>query len=67
MMILLRDMFGQKATYLRHEVISRCISGLVKIRTSYLKSHFTIFIAFVLRCCIINIKAICRHDALPYN
>ena len=27
---------GQKATYLRHEVIFRCISGPVKSQTSYL-------------------------------
>ena len=50
--------------YIWHEAISRCISGLVKFRTSCLKSHFTIFTAFILWCCIVNIEGICRHDAI---
>ena len=58
---------GQNATYYRHEAISRCTIGLVKIRTSCLKSHFMIFTAFILWCCILNIKDICRHDAVLYS
>ena len=49
---------GHETTYIWHEAISLCISGLVKIRTSYLKSHFMIFTAFILRCCIVNIEGI---------
>ena len=66
-MVLLRDMMDTETTYMWHEAISRCISGLVKIRTSCLKLHFTICTAFILRCCIVNIEGICRHDALPYS
>ena len=60
--IMLRDII-----YLRHEAISQCISGIVKIRTSCLKSQFTVFTAFIMRCCIVNINDIGRHDALPYS
>ena len=56
-MILLRDMMDRRLP--KHETISRCISGIVKIRT--------IFTVFILRCCILNIKGTCLHDALWYS
>ena len=58
---------GQNATSLWHKAIPQCISAPVKIRTSCLNSHFMAIATFILRCCIVNIKGICRHDALPYS
>ena len=54
----------QKSTYLPNGAISRCISGLFKTPTSCLKSHFTIFTAFILWSSIVNIKEVSADNWL---